>query len=231
MRKLVLALGIALLAFILGSPAFCKAKIEFEKEQIDLGQVSAGKTLTIDFKFTNTGDTDLEINNVHAGCGCTKAQALEKTVAPGKSSTIEAVFNTKGYSGTVSKSIRIQTNDPGKQTVSLRFTGEIVTVAKILPTRINFGTIKPNSTCTKTLEVIPVDPKTFTITTTTSQGNKVSISKYRKIEDKDGVRWILDVVIKAGPDTGRIFENLTILAKSGGNVMLNALVYGNVADN
>jgi hypothetical protein len=155
---------------------------------------------------------------------------LERIVSPGKSSAIEVVFNTKGYTGLIAKKVEVQTNDPDRSSLTLRMLGEIDTVARIVPSIINFGTIKPNLTCTKTLEIIPQDPKSFSITKVESQSTKVSASGFKKIEDKDGTRWIIQVVIKTGSDTGRICENLLISAKSGIDVTLSALVYGNVAD-
>ncbi len=218
--------------FLLGCQTLtCAApKIVFEKEQLDFGSVVTGDPVKVSFNFKNTGDANLEIIGVYTSCGCAKCQPLEKTISPGKSSAIEVVFNSAGYTGLIAKKVEVQTNDPSRSTLTLRIIGRIDTVATILPPKMNFGTIKPGSTHTVTLEVIPSDPKSFVITKVESQGTRTSVRGFRKVEDKTGIRWIIEVVIKAGSETERICESILISAKAGSDVTLSALVFGNVAN-
>lgn len=209
-------------------PALSSAKIEFDKEKIDLGSVKVGDPMIVDFKFKNAGDADLNIVSVHAGCGCMQASAMDLKIAPGKSSAVEASFKSDGYSGEVERVIYVRSNDPDCPVVVLKISVNIITLAKIMPERINFGTLKTNSTCTKTLELIPVDPKNFMVTKVTSTGTAVSASKFKRIEDNDGVRWVIYLQIKPGANVGRVFENVKIETKPTDNTPLSAIVYGNV---
>jgi len=100
-------------------------KISFETTNIDLGALKPGEKKDMDFVFTNTGKSPLIIHKVRAACGCTAIGPQETTIAPGKSSTIKAKFDTAGRTGRQSKTITVITNDPSNHSITLRFSGTI----------------------------------------------------------------------------------------------------------
>lgn len=87
-------------------------KIVFKEESWDFGSVKQGKVLTHVFVFKNEGDKTLKIDRVRTTCGCTAALVSEREIAPGKKGEIKVVFNTKGYGGSSSKYIFVESNDP-----------------------------------------------------------------------------------------------------------------------
>jgi hypothetical protein len=206
-------------------------KIEFENENLNFGKVAAGKPIMATFTFRNIGDAELDILEVKPGCGCTSAKAVETKLAPGASSTIEAVFNSTGYSGPIHKSITVTTNDPDRKLLYISIAADITSLATFRPERLNFGSIKVNTTRTHTMQVIPIDPKTFEITKVEAIGSHVSVPSFRKISDKNGDFWELTVVIKAGDKPGRVMgESINVVTNAGEKVVLNAMVYGNVIE-
>jgi len=211
------------------SLAFATPKIEFEKETIDFGKAMSGSPIKITYKFTNVGDSELVITNVRPGCGCTHAEALEKNLAPGKSSIIEAELKSLGYEGKMTKGITVSSNDPLRQTISLKFTGEIVALAKMKPERINFGSIKVNTIRSHVLRVLPSDPKTFMITKVEPQGTHVTVPSFKKIQDKDKTYWELTLNIKAGDKPERVFEFISIFTNVQDSVLMPN-IYGNVVE-
>ncbi len=85
----------------------------------DFGEVKPGTPLRYSFVFKNEGDAELRITNVAPSCGCTSSD-YDKVVAPGKEGKITlAVEHTEAYSGEVSKSANVTTNDPAKPSFSL----------------------------------------------------------------------------------------------------------------
>jgi len=203
-------------------------KIQFEQELVDFGKVSVGKPITVSFAFTNVGDSDLEILKISSGCGCTKAEANQTRVAPGQSSTIEAIFNSTGFNGRIHKSISISTNDPARPTLGLSISGEVESLARFRPERLNFGSMKVNTTKTHLLQVIPIDPSTFEITKVTVQGTHLAVPSFRKIVGESGDFWELSVVVSAGSNPTRVMESVNVLTNAGEKVKLNTTVYGNV---
>jgi len=87
----------------------------------DLGTVKEGPEVEIAYKFKNTGDKDLVIEDVQAGCGCTIVEKPKEPYLPGQIGTIKAKFNTKGHTGTNDKAIYVRSNTKGNAQKELRF--------------------------------------------------------------------------------------------------------------
>jgi len=88
------------------------AEIKFEKTTIDVGTFSENDPIvTAEFKFTNSGDAPLVINQAVASCGCTVPDYTKEPILPGKSGTIKVTYNGTGrYAGDFKKSITVRTN-------------------------------------------------------------------------------------------------------------------------
>jgi hypothetical protein len=102
--------------------------ITFESITFNFDTIFQNSKVEHDFKFTNTGKSDLEIRNVKSSCGCTASNAGEKIVKPGQSSYIHASFSTDERSGLQNKSITVVTNDPENPTIVLKFSAIVVPV-------------------------------------------------------------------------------------------------------
>src|SRR5688500_6358953 len=50
---------------------------------VDIGTIKRGEQKSITFRFKNTGDKPLIVQNVLAGCGCTVPERTEEPVMPG----------------------------------------------------------------------------------------------------------------------------------------------------
>ena len=61
---------------------------------IDLGKVKKGQVVEVTFPFTNSGEKNLFITNVTAGCGCTIPEKPQEAFAPGKGGVIKATFDS-----------------------------------------------------------------------------------------------------------------------------------------
>ncbi len=129
--------------------------IEFETTDYDFGKIMAEEDIRYEYVFTNTGGQPLEILNVHPTCGCTTAGEIEKVIAPGAQGKIPIEFHTKGYKGKVEKIIRVSTNVPGKQVVTLKIGGEIWEPIEINPRYASFGQIVDKSKAsTREVEIV-----------------------------------------------------------------------------
>ncbi|MBJ6111702.1 DUF1573 domain-containing protein [Hymenobacter sp. BT523] len=94
--------------------------ITFEESKYDFGSVVQGGTVDHTFKFKNTGTAPLIISNIGVSCGCTTPEWTKEPVAPGKTGTISAHFNSTGKMGMQTKVLTIESNaTAGATTVSL----------------------------------------------------------------------------------------------------------------
>ncbi|MBI5371514.1 MAG: DUF1573 domain-containing protein [Sphingobacteriales bacterium] len=89
-----------------------------------LGKLTKGKEIEITWRFKNSGDKNLVIENVSASCGCTIPEKPEKPFAPGEEGVIKAKFNGSG-SGSITKQVTVIANTKNTSTHILTFTGEV----------------------------------------------------------------------------------------------------------
>jgi len=91
----------------------------------DLGKIAEGSVVEVSWRFKNSGNKPLIIQDVTPGCGCTVAERPEGPVAPGAEDRIKARFDSKNQSKTFSKSITVVANTKGEQRHTLSFHGEL----------------------------------------------------------------------------------------------------------
>ncbi len=81
----------------------------------ELGKIKLGEKVEVAYRFKNTGNKNLVIEDVQAQCGCTVPEKPEKPIAPGEEGVIKAVFNSEGRgAGTVRKGVTVRANTSEK---------------------------------------------------------------------------------------------------------------------
>ena len=127
MRNTVLSLAFVFLA-ALGANAQLNiesgAKVEFEKEVHDFGNLKQGEPAVYEFTFTNTGNEPLIISNSRGSCGCTVPSWPREPIAPGKSAAIKVKYDSNRL-GPINKSVTIQSNAINEPTKVVRIKGNI----------------------------------------------------------------------------------------------------------
>lgn len=88
-----------------------KPRAVFKETTHDFGKVKQGDVVTHEFAFKNEGGSPLIVEKVETTCGCTAALVSEKAIAPGKEGKIKTTFDTRGYSGRLSRYIYLVSND------------------------------------------------------------------------------------------------------------------------
>ena len=65
----------------------------------DFGDIKQGQPVTVDFRFKNTSEEPITIDNVRSTCGCTASEWEETVIEPGKESKVKIEFDAKklGY--------------------------------------------------------------------------------------------------------------------------------------
>ena len=111
------------------------------EEVHDFGKIPQGKPVTYDFVVTNSGNTPLKINTVHASCGCTTPTWNHDTeIAPGATDKINVGYNAQAE-GSFNKVVTITYND--SQTKTLKIKGDVwKTPASSAPENEGIGEIK-----------------------------------------------------------------------------------------
>ncbi len=109
------------------APSFVMAKskavMTFESMTLDYGKVEQNGDPIRLIKFTNTGTEPLIVESATSTCGCTVPSPPKDPIAPGQSASMEVRYNT-GNVGTISKAVRIKTNEGVEHVIQL--TGEVI---------------------------------------------------------------------------------------------------------
>ena len=101
------------------------AEINFETSTIDYGIISNGSDGQRIFSFSNSGNTDLIIQNVQSSCGCTVPKKPDGPIAPGKSSEIIVIYDTNRI-GPFRKTITVTTNVLKNPIIALKIKGTVL---------------------------------------------------------------------------------------------------------
>ena len=81
----------------------------FTNKSYDFGEISAGKSVSTLFEFSNTGENPLLIKEVTTSCGCTVLEWPKQTIQPNEKGTIKIVYDAK-YPGRFNKTIMVVYN-------------------------------------------------------------------------------------------------------------------------
>jgi Protein of unknown function (DUF1573) len=93
---------------------------EFETTDHDFGTVSEGQKVTYIYKFKNTGQAPLIIQNAQPSCGCTVPDWTKEPIPVGGAGFVKAEFDTNGKTNIQNKTITVTANTWPK-TTTLRF--------------------------------------------------------------------------------------------------------------
>jgi hypothetical protein len=99
--------------------------MEFRETLHDFGTVIEGEKVTYNFKFTNTGGSDLLLSTVSASCGCTATNYTRDPVKPGEDGVITVTFDSRRRKGFQNKAVTVSANtQPNK--VILRVKAKVI---------------------------------------------------------------------------------------------------------
>lgn len=76
----------------------------------DFGKVTDGEVVEFSFRFKNTGNNPLIIENAAASCGCTVPEKPEAPIKPGETGYIKVKFNSEGRVGQAHKTVTVTSN-------------------------------------------------------------------------------------------------------------------------
>ncbi len=82
----------------------------FERDIHDFGEIIQGEIATTEFKFSNTGKSDLIIASARASCGCTVPEYPKEPIKPGESGVIKVSYNSEGRKDAFNKTVTITAN-------------------------------------------------------------------------------------------------------------------------
>jgi len=97
--------------------------INFTESSHSFGEIMQDSKNTYVFKFTNTGNEPLVIENASGSCGCTVPTYPKEPIAPGETGDIEVVYSPGKQQGEQNKTVSITANtEPNVTTLNISAT-------------------------------------------------------------------------------------------------------------
>jgi hypothetical protein len=149
---------------------------------VDLGNVSKGDMVEAVFKLVNEGNEPLLVKSVRPTCGCTVAD-YDPEILPGAEGQVTAKLDTTDFSGPVSKSILIMTNDSVNPTVTVVIKANVQPHIDVLPRPlIRFNAVTKED-MEETVIIVASDPeREFKITEVESSVSYL-LASYRSLDE------------------------------------------------
>ncbi|MFA9220674.1 MAG: DUF1573 domain-containing protein, partial [Sediminibacterium sp.] len=86
------------------------AKLEVGSGIVYLGRVAKGSFTTKEITISNSGNSELKIDNVEASCGCTVPVLIKDVLAPGEKTTLKITFSAPNKTGKEVKLVTLFSN-------------------------------------------------------------------------------------------------------------------------
>jgi len=174
-------------------------RITFEKVVHDFGEVGPGTQQTCEFKFSNTGDSVLEITEIEVCCGVT-AESDKQKYAPGESGVLKVQYRVGGQLGSDTKVLYVHSNDWARSKVALTLKAQVVQKIIWEPKALKLALNKANGGCPD-ITIRSRDGKPFAITAFKSTGDCITAPADRSVE-------AAEFVLQPKVDLERLQKNL-----------------------
>jgi hypothetical protein len=118
---LIIAALAATSALEAGESGLAKPRIEVASDYYYFGYMPINAIVHHDYWIRNKGTDTLQIISVKPGCGCTAAPLSKDVIAPGDSSQLKIIFDSKNMTGKMVKDVQIYSNDPNNPAITVKF--------------------------------------------------------------------------------------------------------------
>jgi len=181
----------------------------------DMGTVAQGEVLNVDFELVNEGDETLLIKAVRPTCGCTVAD-FDREIAPGKTGYVKAKLETRDFSGPISKSILIMTNDAQDPTLTVVIKTVVHPYVEILPRAlVRFNAVQHEPMNQKIIVVAAEEEKNFVVTGVKSSvpylvATVSPLSKDQLLAGKSAQQYVVSLSMKDDAPIGPVNAVLNV---------------------
>ncbi|GEM_PF-1047359 len=202
-------------------------KLELPETEFNAGDVVRGNRIEHEFILHNKGEGVLKVLRVQPTCGCTVAE-YDNEIAPGKSGKISATVKTEGYSGNISKTINVQTNDKDNAVFTLVIKANVKTLLSVRPSeRLSLGLVYTGAPIEKDFDITSEDSQPFEITQITALDDKISYN-ITLAPDKKSAKF--KTIIPADYPTGPIQGNFILKTTHPKVPSLNINLFGTMRE-
>lgn len=156
---LLLAVGSATAAMILGTRAPVRPTVRLLPEVVDLGQLGQLENKQVDLVIHNESNQPVEVTKVSTSCGCTVPAWTARTLQARERVQLPVFFDTGHGDGVVKRTVTVYAHDKGApggvRALESRLHALVRPDLVIEPRRLDFGTLAASQTATASVRIIP----------------------------------------------------------------------------
>lgn len=170
------------------SPLLGNAAISFDRTTHDFGEVLDDVNVDTTFRFTNTGDTTLEILDHRATCGCTVPEISKRSLLPGESATIKVVFHPAHKKGMQHQTVTLLTNARDQEQVQLVINANVKQMTWTEPAVAHFSRIDKGDPRAVVIEVLSRVPgfKVESVAVTNEVVFRAEVGEASEVKSEEG---------------------------------------------
>ncbi|MBK7562396.1 MAG: DUF1573 domain-containing protein [Chitinophagaceae bacterium] len=120
----IFALIVLISGFLSGNAQVITPKEDLlllKETEHDFAKIPQGKPVYYNFEITNSGKTELKLDNVQASCGCTTPEWSHDPIAPGATAKIKVGYNAAAE-GDFQKTITVTYNSNQSKIITIKGT-------------------------------------------------------------------------------------------------------------
>jgi hypothetical protein len=176
--------------------------------------VAKGEVVKHAFEIRNEGDAPLEVTDVRPSCGCTVAR-FDRTIAPGEVGKVNVTLKTDTFSGPISKSIAVFTNDFDNPKLQLVVKAHVKPYIQVMPGYARYNYVRGE-------KIVPIpqllwaeDGSDIKVVGAKGPADHVKVSfREAKEEERDsrakGRQWLLEVELAADSPVGPLRDQVVV---------------------
>jgi len=201
-------------------------RLVFEELVHDFGNLGQKQDTKHIFKFRNSGEVLLVIDNVKATCGCTGTLLSKNEIPPGGEGEIEVTFRTGMSSGKKKKRIDVYSNDPENPSIKLYITANIIVPVEVKPRSLYWLAEKDEPSKRKIEFLYQPDHETKIVKLESS--SPALKATFRPKSDGEAAGYDIDIEFDGSLPVGDFRERLTIVTDNPKHPSLQVKINGRV---
>jgi len=135
-------LSLLVIIFLCNINLFARPQIKIDKTNFDFGDVNyQNSPINTKVAVRNLGTDTLFIRDVRPDCGCTVAPLEKHEIPPGDSTYLHIDFDIKSFTGRVTKSINVASNDPQKPDIRILLNCNVIRPFSVAPRYMSFDRV------------------------------------------------------------------------------------------
>ena len=213
--------------FILVAAASAEPSFVTPETKYNFNSVRQGQLVEHGFLLKNEGDSPLTIEQIHSSCGCLATIVDTKSIPAQESTLLKVTFDTTGFAGQKTKSVRVYTNDTKHSSELFIISGRVEQEVVVLPEKIIFEPLRQGEEKSTNFQVSLAPQTTAKILDIYTKSDVITVQVEKTSENqttKNGV-----VTIKPQFKAGNIRDKFFIKTSLPNNQTIAVPVFAEIA--